>query len=245
MAVPLGTGGHLPQGDQPSDWRAPSPLVRQVHPPDARCTMADQPRRYWCTYQQHYVSAGSGVTGARTSGIAGMPGPHESGQPPAGDRPKERRAPSPGLEGTNPRTGWRFFLKKRSTTLPNCLMLTCPTSYVELFSGLGCLVFLRLFYAPGVFFSFVSASSFDWHGVHTLVLVGMSVSVCRDASLQFHAELWELMVMIDMSARTARRCSGIQCDPVARRECWTTRVARETVFQPLQSDTEACCTRRV
>ena len=28
---------------------------------------------------------------------------------PAGDRPKERRAPSLGLEGTNPRTGRRFF----------------------------------------------------------------------------------------------------------------------------------------
>ena len=108
-------------------------------------------------------------------------------------------------------------------------------------------IFASLFYAPGVFFfSFVSASSFDWHGadyalavVHTLVLVGMSVSVCRDASLQFHAELWELMVMIGDPVVDA-------CEPVARRECWITRVARETVFQPLQSDTDAlldqpCC----
>ena len=107
-------------------------------------------------------------------------------------------------------------------------------------------IFASLFYAPGVFFfSFVSASSFDWHGadyalavVHTLVLVGMSVSVCRDASLQFQAELWELMVMIGDPVVDA-------CEPVARRECWINRVARETVFQPLQSDTDAYCTRRV
>ena len=140
MAVPLGTGGHLPQGDQPSDWRAPSPLLRQVHPPDARCTMADQPRRYWCTYQQHHVSAGSGVTGARTSGIAGMPGPHESGQPPAGDRPKERRAPSPGLEGTNPRTGWRFFLKKKKhdfTKLLDADVSDVVCGVIFWFGGLG------------------------------------------------------------------------------------------------------------
>ena len=67
----------------------------------------------------------------------------------------------------------------------------------------------------------------------------MSVSVCRDASLQFQAELWELMVMIGDPVVDA-------CGPVARRECWITRVARETVFQPLQSDTDAlldqpCC----
>ena len=96
---------------------------------------------------------------------------------------------------------------------------------MEFYSGLGAWYFCAFCCAPGVlFFSFVSASSFDWHGadcamavVHTLVLVGMSVSVCRGASLQFHAELWEPMVMIDMSARTARRCSGIQ---------WLTLVSR-------------------
>ena len=90
----------------------------------------------------------------------------------------------------------------------------------------GLVYFAPLFYAPGVFFfSFVSASSFDWHGadyalavVHTLVLVGMSVSVCRDASLQFHAELWELMVIQWLTL----------VRPVARTECWITRVARET-----------------
>ena len=76
-------------------------------------------------------------------------------------------------------------------------------------------------------FSFASASSFsafNWHGANytlavvlTLVLVGMSVSVCRDASLQFHAGLWDLMVMIDMSERAARRCSGVP---------WLTLVSR-------------------
>ena len=59
------TGGHRPK----------KRLLRQVSPPGARGTVADQPRRYWCTYQQHCVSAGSGVTGARTSGVAGMPDP--------------------------------------------------------------------------------------------------------------------------------------------------------------------------
>ena len=42
-------------------------------------------------------------------------GPARERATPAGDRPKERRAPSLGLEGTNPRTGRRFFffLKKK------------------------------------------------------------------------------------------------------------------------------------
>ena len=105
---------------------------------------------------------------------------------------------------------------------------------MEFYSGLGAWYSCTYLCTPGViFFSFVSASSFDWHGadyalavVHTLVLVGMSVSVCRDASLQFQAELWELMVMIGDPVVDA-------CGPVARRECWITRVARETVFQPL------------
>ena len=119
-------------------------------------------------------------------------------------------------------------------------------------------IFASLFYAPGVFFfSFVSASSFDWHGadyalavVHTLVLVGMSVSVCRYASLQFHAELWELMVMIGDPVVDA-------CEPVARESVgspvlpgrlysspcnqtrtlsWTSRVAMEIAFRSLRSD---------
>ena len=75
---------------------------------------------------------------------------------------------------------------------------------MEFYFVLGAWYSLRLF-----FFSFVSASSFSAEYtlavVLTLVLVGMSVSVCRDASLQFQAELWELIVMID---RTARRSSG-------------------------------------
>ena len=101
MAAPLGTGGHPRRATNPltGGHRPKKRLLRQVHPPDARGTMADQPRRYWCTYQRHCGDAGAGVTGARTSGIAGMPGPHESGQPPAGDRPKERRAPTRGLAG--------------------------------------------------------------------------------------------------------------------------------------------------
>ena len=147
------TGGHRPK----------KRLLRQVHPPDARCPMADQPRRYWCTYQQHCGNAGPGVTGARTSGIAGMPGPHESGQPPAGDRPNERRAPSLGLEGTNPRTGRPYFLTRSGpTTCPNCLRFVCPSSYGEFYSGLGALHSCTYLRTPGflLLFSFVSASSF-------------------------------------------------------------------------------------
>ena len=98
--------------------------------------------------------------------------------------------------------------------------------------------------------------AFNWHSadyklavVLTLVLVGMSVSVCRDASLQFHAELWELMVMIDMSERTARRSLGIPwltlVSQLHEELSWISRVAREIVFQPLQSDTDARCTKRV
>ena len=150
---------------------------------------------------------------------------------------------------------------------------------MEFYSGLVAWYFCALFYVPRVFFfSFVPASSFDWHGadcamavVHTLVLVGMSVSVCRDATLQFDAGLWELIVIIDMSARTARRCSGIQWltlvsrlreesvgSPVlpgrlysslcnqTRTLCWTSRVAMEIAFHSLRSDKDAlldlpCC----
>ena len=84
-----------------------------------------------------------------------------------------------------------------------------------------------------------TVQTMHWRWSTTFFLVGMSVSVCRDASLQFHAEHWELMVMIGDPVVDA-------CEPVARRECWITRVARETVFQPLQSDTDAlldqpCC----
>ena len=165
MAVPLGTAGTPRRATNPKTGghRPKKRLLRQVHPPDARCPMADQPRRYWCTYQQHCGNAGPGVTGARTSGIAGMPGPHESGQPPAGDRPKERRAPSLGLEGTNPRTGRPYFLTRSGpTTCPNCLRLVCPSSYGEFYSGLGAWYSCTYLRTPGFFllFSFVSASSF-------------------------------------------------------------------------------------
>ena len=92
--------------------------------------------------------------------------------------------------------------------------------------------------------------------VLTLVLVGMPVSVCRNASLQFHTELRELMVMIDMCERTSK--SGNECDrgvggmaPVisgvfvyprlrvvelTSGTCGINRVASEIVFQPLESD---------
>ena len=138
------TGGHRPK----------KPLLRQVHPPDARCPMADQPRRYWCTYQQHCGNAGPGVTGARTSGIVGMPGPHESGQPPAGDRPK----------GHQPKDWQAYFLTRSGpTTCPNCLRLVCPSSYGEFYSGLGAWYSCTYLRTPGflLFFSFVSASSFS------------------------------------------------------------------------------------
>ena len=143
---------------------------------------------------------------------------------------------------------------------------------MELFSGLG-LGILAPFYAPGVLllllcfclvFRLARCRLCTGGGPHTLVLVGMSVSVCRDASLQFHAELWELMVMIDMSARTARRCSGIQWltlvsrlreesvgSPVlpgrlysslcnqTRTLSWISRVAMEIVFRSLRSEKDA------
>ena len=80
--------------------RAKNRLLRQVHPPDARGTMADQPRRYWCTYQRHCGNAGA----ARVRATA------------RGRRPKERRAPTQGLEGTNPRTARRYFLTRVGST---------------------------------------------------------------------------------------------------------------------------------
>ena len=151
--------------------------------------MADQPRRYWCTYQWHCGNAGA----ARVRATA------------RGRRPKERRAPTQGLEGTNPRTARRYFFNESRL---NDLTKLLEADESEVVCGVlfcfGGLVSLRL-----LFFSFFSASSFSAEYtlavVLTLVLVGMSVSVCRDASLQFHAELWELIVMID---RTAWRSSG-------------------------------------
>ena len=96
VAVPLATGGQ--QGDQPTNWRAPTQETALTTGIPTRCA--------WY---------GGVVTGARSSGVAEMPGlwsSHKAGTSPAGDRPKERRAPSLGLEGTNPRTGRRFFKKK-------------------------------------------------------------------------------------------------------------------------------------
>ena len=75
----------------------------------------------------------------------------------------------------------------------------------------------------------------------------MSVSVCRDASLQFHAELWELMVMIGDPVVDAcdvgspvlpGRLYSSPCSQT-RTLSWTSRVAMEIVFRSLRSDKDA------
>ena len=75
-----------------------------------------------------------------------MPGPHESGQPPAGDRPKERRAPSVGLEGHQPKDWQALFFNKE---WPNDLSKLLEVGVSELVLGVlfwfGGLVFLHLF----------------------------------------------------------------------------------------------------
>ena len=272
MAAPLESSGHPPQGDQPTIWRAPS----QETAPTTRYNGR------WATSSLVCVPAALRECRGRTR--AGKP-PRATGA--ARERATPRGRPSQGTAGSIPRTGghqpkdWQalFFNKKRLNDFTKLLEADVSEVVCGVLFWFGGLVFLRLFYAPGVFFfSFVSASSFDWHGadyalavVHTLVLVGMSVSVCRDASLQLHAELWELMVMIDMSARTPRRCSGIQWltfvsrlreesvgSPVlpgrlysslcnqTRTLSWTGRVAMEIVFRSLRSDKDTlldqpCC----
>ena len=153
VAVTLETCGQPPQGDQPTDWRAPSQetaLTTSI-PPGARGTMAVGPRRCWCTYRRRCGNAGTAVSTRRRA--------H-----PAGDRPEEWRAPTQGLEGTNPRTGRRHFFLTRSgsTVCPNCSWLTCPRSYVEFYSGLGAWFSCAYLCTPGffLFFSLASASSF-------------------------------------------------------------------------------------
>ena len=130
---------------------------------------------------------------------------------------------------------------------------------MEFYSGLGAWYFLRLCFCSWCYllllcFCFVFRLARCRLCTHTLVLVGMSVSVCRDASLQFHAELWELMVMIGNPVVDAcdvgspvlpGRLFSSLCNQT-RTLCWTSRVAREIVLQPLQSDTDAlldqpCC----
>ena len=95
------------------------------------------------------------VTGARTSGIVGMPGPwssHKAGTP--------RGRPSQGTAGSIPRTGghqpkdWQaiFFLTRSgSTVCPYCSWLTCPRSYVEFYSGLGAWYSCAYLCTPGFF----------------------------------------------------------------------------------------------
>ena len=71
---------------------------------------------YWCSYQRHCGKARARVR-------------LTSGHLPLGDCPKERLAPTQGLEGTTPRTGRHYFLTRSgSTTSPNCLRLACPRS---------------------------------------------------------------------------------------------------------------------
>ena len=108
------------------------------------------------------------------------------------------------------------------------------------------------FCTPGFFlsFSFASASSFsafNWHsaGLYTggSPHLGAGRDVCPPSvamhPYSFTKKLWDLMVMIDMSERTARRCSGITWLTLVSRftqeSVWITRVATEIVFQPLQS----------
>ena len=61
VAVPLGTGGHPPQGDQPQNWRAPSQETALT-----TGTPAGRVVRWLISHV---------VTGVRTSSIVGMLGP--------------------------------------------------------------------------------------------------------------------------------------------------------------------------
>ena len=237
MAAPLESSGQPPQGDQPTIWRAPSQETALTTRYNGR----------WAT--SSLVCVPAALRECRVPGLHA-----QTGNPP--------RATVPRNGGHQPKD-WQAlpFNEKRLNDLTKLLEADVSEVVCGVLFWFGCLVFFApLFYAPGVFFfSFVSASSFDWHGadsalavVHTLGLVGMSVSVCRDASLQFHAELWELMVMIGdpvvdaCETGCAKRvldhpcCQGdfsSLCNQT-RTLCSTSRVAREIVLQPLQSDTD-------
>ena len=120
------------------------------HPPDARWLIS------------HVVA------GVRTSGIVGMP--HESRQPPAGDRPKERRAPTQDWRAPTQRlAGAFFFNKKRLNDLTKLLEADVSEVVYGVLFGLE---FLRLFMYSWffLFFSFVSASSLH-SADYTLTLV--------------------------------------------------------------------------
>ena len=106
---------------------------------------------YWCTYQRHCGNVGTQVTGGRASGIVECWGRTRAGNPPPpspppGNRPKERRAPSLGLEGTNPRTGRRFFFNKKRLNDSTKLLEADVSEFVwEFYSGLGAWHCLHLF----------------------------------------------------------------------------------------------------
>ena len=86
-APPAGRPTHKLAGADPRNG-----LLRQVSPPGARGTVASL-----------LVHVPAALRECRAHGT------HTRRAPPAGDRPKERRAPSLGLEGTNPWTGRRYF----------------------------------------------------------------------------------------------------------------------------------------
>ena len=131
MAVPLATSGHHPQGDQPTNWRAPTQETALTTGIPTRCA--------WY---------GGVVTGARTRGVAGMPGrwsSHKAGTP--------RGRPSQGTAGSIPWTGghqskdWQalFFNKKRLNDLTKLLEADVSEVVCGVPSWFGGLVFLRLF----------------------------------------------------------------------------------------------------
>ena len=258
MAVPLATSGHLPRatvqrngGHQPKKR-----LLRQVSPPGAQGTVADQPRRYWCTYQQHCVSAGSGVTGARTSGIAGIR--TRAGNPP--------RATVPRNGGLLPETGghqpkdWQalFFNKKRLNDFTKLLEADVSEVVCGVLFWFGSLVFLRFFLCSWCFllllcfclvFRLARCRLCTGGGPH----LGPGRDVCfrllrciptvSRRTLGPHGD--DRHVRTDCEEMLGHPVVDA-CEPVERRECWIICVARETVFQPLQSDTDAlldqpCC----
>ena len=140
-----------------------------------------------------------------------------------GLQPKDWRAPTQGLAGAI------FLTRSGSTTCPNCSWLTCPRTPGGWYLAscvYSCIPgFLLFSLAHGVpsrltlgFAGSFNRLAFNGHSadstlavVLTLVLVGMPVSVCRNASLQFHAELSELMVMLDICERTAKSGNEWDC----------------------------------
>ena len=123
------SGGHRPK----------KRLLRQVSPPGARGTVADGPSRYWCTYQRRCGNAGPEVLTRRA--------------PPAGDRPKERRAPTLGLEGPTQGLAGANFLTMSVTASSSWNSAdTCPRSRVAvvLWFGAWCIALGSLLLFPSL-----------------------------------------------------------------------------------------------